>query len=288
MPRLEKTIKADGGTKARREAVRLSREIRGYVQPLMDWYQFRSIRGLADYLVKEFSSETVRLGRSNVLDLMLGEDRVTPTPQVLKVHDAMQWLFRKAIEGAEKQAQGYLQHKVPSEYVLPSREPLDIFINRTLEGILGEATYGDRKIVIDGLRKFTRVKQLHELVQTIIKDYGFTSKDRFSDYLSDHAGLQKNERFDDRDSGARKPLNIHRKAYVTAFILDRFRGRVNVNPRYLAVRLPEYDAMLKRFEEKGIKDLVVCQSKLGFNHLFGHVHHNFFIISSLFWKKISL
>lgn len=97
----------------RKESLRLSREIHGYVQPLRDWYQFTSKNALARFLADACDSNEVTVTYKTALNLVGRGLRKDYGDDLLWIHSRM----RRLLESA----QGGNREKIEDFYVQSSR-----------------------------------------------------------------------------------------------------------------------------------------------------------------------
>ena len=99
------------------EALRLSKEVKGFVQPLMDWYQFRSGEALSKYIEKICDVRETKAGvkYSQVRSLISGEIRYLLDNPLLWIHSTMRRMYEASIGGRRES----IDPKLRKKYILP-------------------------------------------------------------------------------------------------------------------------------------------------------------------------
>jgi len=281
--KLERTVKTKIETDEE-QAIRLSKEIHRFVQPLLDWYQFKDSDAMCFCLEKICDIEGLNVTYPKIRDLASGDLKHILNNELRWIYSTMRRMKESAVAGRREK----LEKKQREIYILPNDEPLSYLIDRALKELRGEHDQKVRENIELLLEDTSIVRKPSGLVQRLLKGYGFASKGRTNEFLADVAstsddpnilitdnkGIPTGYALEDLRGLRRRPSNYHRKMYVVAAILDyalRKRGlkekaidaiiereqkrseREEEHIAYLVVKRPKYIKLIRQMESYGLK-----------------------------------
>ena len=257
------------------QALRLSKEVNGFMQPLMDWYQFKSLDHLIPYLeeICDIREIKAQVTHAKIRHLMSGERQLYD--DVLKwVYSTMRRMKQAVIEGRRE----FIGYKQIKKYILPNDEPLHDLIVRALREFTGKEDQKATESIEHILEDTNKVRLPSGLVQRIEKEYGFVNPQKTHEFLADVAGIPLSYRLLNLTGEHKTPSNYHRKMFAVTSVLDYAfrngfkkqtidsileRGRKRsakegTHAVYLAVPRKMYGDLLKKMEVQGVKDHILC------------------------------
>ena len=242
----------------RGEATRIVKELHAMVEPLMDFYQFKNRRNLDEFIAQEYSLGEIKNPYTLIWGVFTGFHYKTLTPAIEKLQMAMVDLLRRAERHEPVKVQ---PHFVITQKDSKVTESLTDFTERAISAVLNGHYDECRRYVKTGLEKFRRVQQLVNLVRGLPKAYPFSHKKSAYDYILHLMNIDVPEtghffRHGQRDlEGDGRPVNVHRKIYTAALILDFSRKKglqANIDPEYLSANYKQYRDEINRLKEHGI------------------------------------
>lgn len=218
----------------RDKAAQIFKETNERAKALMYFYPYKSEDALINHL-----SRTTGLSYSYVLGVVSGHRMKLFTHEALRLHTRVTASLEEAIKAIE---QGSPLRDIPFMFQSEITEPLYTLIVRASTEIIGEPHNGALQAIIKGfgktkgLRHFTKVKYLQELVEKIKNSHGFPNLEATQRFIYEMAGIKKS-RYQPKtnktvhDPGNRSPSGLHHRLYAVALILHYARTKVPGNSR---------------------------------------------------------
>ena len=276
----------------RDEAARLSKEIHGFVQPLLDWYQFEGRGGLVHFVVDELtfspehSLEEIKVPYKPVESHVFGKVRAELSDDLKRIHSYMRRLLESAEAGNKERviidaisnpeyrravAKGHRWEI--SQYISPNREPLHDLVGRAFRELVGEGQEKAIKSIESRLGNETAVKRPSGLISRLFHTYSFANLGKLHDFMSEFTNVPPNYYLRDVKGLHKIPSNYHRKLFAVALVLDyaaeheglkekvisailerekQQRKKEGKRFEYLTVNRPTYLKLIREMESKGL------------------------------------
>lgn len=239
---LEKSVRQlHSRASQRREAIRISKETHGFIQPLIDWYQFRSRETLSQFIadqltfVTDFAFEEMLIEYRTVQKYVYGAMRHLPSGNLRRLNSHMRMMLEAAKTGKDDFVTKYdpLRHmptyerrkKIPHgrrDYFLPNREPLEKLVGKAVKEFTCHDNSKVKESVESLLENKDRVQSPLGMVDRVTRAYGFASPEGLNGLLREVAEIEG------RIKGGFKLKNLkgkiisprHRKLFAVAAVLD--------------------------------------------------------------------
>ena len=236
---LESIAKKSQSRAEREEAIRLSKEVHGFVQPLLDWYQFKGRGGLANFVADELayspehSSREIKIQYNSVEMLIFGRVRRELSDDLRRIHSYMRRLLEVAEEGNKERAivraisnpeyrravaKGFRQEV--SQYLLQNRESLHDLVSRAFRELVGKEDEEAIKSIEAKLGNETALKRPSGLIKRLANAYGFANIEMLHDFMSEFTNVPNNYYLRDISGLHKIPTNYHKKLFAVGLVLD--------------------------------------------------------------------
>ena len=251
----------------RKESIRLSTEIHGYVQPLRDWYQFTGRNALARFLADTCDSKEVKVTYGAAKNLIMRGLRYDYGSDLISIHSRMRRLMESAQGGNREKIDDFHAKDSKKKYTHPNNQPLEHLLDDVSFKITGNC--GASKYARKNLDRNDLARNPSSLVDRVRKEYGFASTVNLSEFLAHTAKIQIDYRLPNTLSATKDPSNYHRKTLgiallmdyavrhgmkdkTIAFILSKEAERVSKNKKfvYLKTDRKEYSKLIESLRSK--------------------------------------